>query len=449
MRQTKWTPGGVWHWLGTVVLGAAGLAGAGGVLADELLERTQALQRQGAFEEAFAMLDAQEPVRAGDLAFDQAIAALAETMGLYTRALLAWERVLQLRPDDLQAQDAQARLLQILGDGHGLQALPEAVRQRSVAVDAARSIDQHLYSYDRPGYGGRSTLYGSVDFGVGRDSNVNAGLDSGMVPPQWPGLPAWTVDPEARERASNHVSLALNLRGRHVLTPQWSMVGGLHLAGRHYSAAAERLEPSEADGHLGLALRSNRHEWIVTARGIHEARDGSQVRGSVGVQGEWVYRMDGLRQWGGFIQSLDMRYPGQRVRDVRRTVAGLSHALVLRNGSIVYLAGHAGEEAPRLAAATDLGHRLAGVRLGGQWMLDPRWAAFGSIDVERRRFGAVDPFFSRQRKDTQWRLVLGLSWIPAPGWRITPQVEWTEVDSSVPIFPYQRKQVSLTVRREF
>lgn len=448
MRQITLTPS-VRRWLRAAVLMGGGLAGVGGVLADELLDRAQALQRQGAPEEAFALLDAQEGVRAGEQAFDKALAVLAEAVGLYTRALLAWERVLQMQPDDLQAQDAQARLLQTLGDRHGLQALPETVRQRSVVVDAARSIDQHLYSYDKPDHGGRSSLHVSVDLGVGRDSNVNAGLDPGMGAPQWPGLPAWTVDPVAWKRVSNYVSLALNLRGRHVLTPQWSMVGGVYLAGRHYSAAAERLEPSEADGHLGVAWRSNRHEWIVTARGIHEARDGDQARGSVGVQGEWIYRMDGLRQWGAFVQSLDMRYPGQRVRDVRRTVAGLSHALVLRNGSIVYLAGHAGEEAPRLAGAADLGHRLVAARLGGQWMLDPRWAVFGSVDVERRRFGAMDPFFALRRRDTQWRATLGLSWTPAPGWRITPQLEWTEVNSSVPIFPYQRKLISVTVRREF
>lgn len=448
MRRFTWKKS-VWHGLCASALGGMALATVGSVHADGLLDQSRVLQQQGAVHEAFVLMDAQEAMRAGDPAFDQALAALAESVGLYSRALLAWERVLQVQPDNLPAQDAQARLLQTLGDGHGLQALPEAVRQRSMAVDAARSIDQHMYSYDKPDHGGRSSWHGSVDLGLGHDSNVNAGLDRSVGTTQIPGVPAWTVDPQAWERTSGYVALGLTLRGRYQLAPQWSVVGGGYLAARQYRNAAEHLEPTEADGHLGMAWRFNRHEWIVTARGVHEARDGSQVRGSAGVQGEWIYRQDGLRQWGAFVQALDMRYPGQRLRDVRRNVAGLSHALVLRNGSVVYLGVHAGEESPRGDGSDDLGHRLLGARLGGQWMLQPRWAVFARVDAERRRFGAVDPFFTIQRKDVQWRLAMGVSWVPAAGWRVTPQVEWIDVDSSVPIFTYQRRQVSISVRREF
>lgn len=449
MRQIRWNSC-LTNGLRAAVLAGWGCTVTGLALADTLLDQARALQQQGAVQEALALLDAQEAQRAGDPAFDQALAGVAEAAGLYTRALLAWERVVQAQPDNLTAQDAQARLLQSLGDVHGLQALPEAVRQRSMAVDAARSIDQHLYSYDRPGHGGRSSWHGSVDLGLGHDSNINAGLDRGAGATQIPGVPAWTVDPGAWERSSAFASVGLTLRGRYQLTPQWSVIGGGYLAARHHSSsAALSLEPSEADGHLGVAWRANRHEWMVTARGVHEARDGRQVRGSTGLQGEWIYRMDGLHQWGLFVQSLDMRYPGQRLRDVRRTVGGLSHALVLRNGSIVFVGVHAGDESPRINGVDDLGHRLVGVRLGGQWMLHSRWAVFASVDGERRRFGAVDPFFTLQRKDVQWRLALGLSWVPAPGWRVTPQVEWTDVDSTVPIFTYQRRQVSVTLRREF
>lgn len=448
MRQITWKMS-VWRGFFAAALGGMALLAVGSVHADGLLEQARVLQQNGAIQEAFTLLDSQEAMRAGDPAFDQALAALAEAAGLYSRALLAWERVLQVQPDNLSAQDAQARLLHILGDVHGLDALPEAVRQRSMAVDAARSIDQHMYSYDRPGHGGRSSWHGSVDLGLGRDSNVNAGLDRSVGATQIPGVPAWTVDPQAFARSSGYVALGLTLHGRYQLAPQWSVVGGGYMATRQYRTASEHLEPTEADGHLGMAWRSNRYEWIVTARSVHEARDGSQVRGSAGVQGEWIYRMDGLRQWGAFVQSLGMRYPGQRLRDVRRTVAGLSHAVVLRNGSILYLGVHAGEESPRRGGVDDLSHRLMGVRLGGQWMLHSRWAVFTRVDAEQRRFGGVDPFFTIQRKDVQWRLALGVSWVPAAGWRVTPQVEWADVNSTIPIYTYQRRQVSVIVRREF
>ncbi len=448
MRQSAGGPlTGRWWGAAVVALALSGVVA--GAHADALVDRAQALQQQGQHAEAFALLDAQEADRAGDPAFDKALAQVAEGVGLYTRALLAWERALQAQPGDEQAQDAVARMLQVLGDWRALQALPPQVRQRSAAVGAALEMDQFLYSYDRLGSGGKSSLHGAFDIGVGRDSNVNAGLDPNGNYPSLPGVPAWTVDPAAWEHSSAYLSGALTLRGRYVLSPQWSVVGGLYSEARHYGGDASRDEPFMADAQLGMAWRANRHEWMVTARGIHETRDGSRVRGTGGLQGEWIYRVDGLNQFGAFLQSLQLHYPGQSVRDVRRTVAGVNHAVVLRSGSLFYLGAYGGEEAPRQTGAGDLGHHLLGVRLGGQWVLHPRWSLFGSMDTERRRFGADDPFFLLRRKDTQWRAVLGVSWVPAPQWRVAPQVEWVDVRSSVPIHPYRRSVFSLVVRREF
>jgi hypothetical protein len=44
---------------------------------------------------------------------------------------------------------------------------------------------------------------------------------------------------------------------------------------------------------------------------------------------------------------------------------------------------------------------------------------------------------------------MGLSWLPAPGWRITPQWVWTRNASTLPITDYDRRTLSVTVRREF
>jgi hypothetical protein len=225
------------------------------------------------------------------------------------------------------------------------------------------------------------------------------------------------------------------------------VVGG-YLAARHYGSAAKAFEPSDADGHLGVAWRSNRNEWIVTARGVHEARDGKQVRASTGLQGQWIHHIDGLRQWGVFMQSLEMRYPGQRMRDVRRTVAGLSHALVLRGGSTVYLGVHAGKSR-RAAQGGRSGPPSAGSSAGRAVDAASRVGRFWQCGWRAAAFWGGGSIFAVQRREVQWRLALGASWVPAPGWRVTPQVEWSSVDATVPIFSYQRRLVSLTVRREF
>ena len=88
--------------------------------------------------------------------------------------------------------------------------------------------------------------------------------------------------------------------------------------------------------------------------------------------------------------------------------------------------------------------------LDGGWAIVLPWdEEFAALEGERRNYGAADPFFAVQRRDRQRSLALGLSWVPAPDWRITPQLAWVQNDSSVPVSQYARRVFSVAVRREF
>ena len=145
----------------------------------------------------------------------------------------------------------------------------------------------------------------------------------------------------------------------------------------------------------------------------------------------------------------DLRYPGQPLRDARRTVGGTSYIQLLRNGSLYYVGAYAGRETPRNEGVEYLQNDLAGLRAGVQWALAENWAAFTHVSHERRRYGAADPFFGVTRRDRQAQWTLGLSWLPAPGWRITPQWSWTRNASTLPITDYDRRTFAVTARREF
>jgi outer membrane protein len=109
--------------LGPVVLGLVLAAGA--AHADALIDRAAALVQGGSAREAFDLLDAQEAVRAGDPAFDAAMGSAAHAAGQYSRAVLAWERVVAAQPDNMAAQVALARALYAVGDQRGVLALSE------------------------------------------------------------------------------------------------------------------------------------------------------------------------------------------------------------------------------------------------------------------------------------------------------------------------------------
>lgn len=417
--------------------------------ASELITQAQTLLQQGEAQRAFEVLDAQEAAQAGDPAFDAAMGRAAYAAGQYSRAVMAWERVAAAQPDNVAAAVELMRALHAVGDKQGANAVSERVRATGIPVDAALSIDQFLVSYDRMRHDGRSTWKGHLELTLGRDSNVNAGpgLDAPALSP--PGTPAWTLAPGAEAQRASYAALLGNIRGRHVLDARWSLVGAATAELRGHSRAGDAYDSAQLDASAGLAYRVERHEWIVSGQGATYRLDGETLRNIGGVLGEWIYRIDGFRQWDSFVQVQGLRYPTQSLRDARRTVAGTSYIHILRNGSLYYAGAYAGQEKPRAAEVDNLGYDLWGVRAGVQWAIRADWAAFVHLNHERRRHDAADSFFGVTRRDRQTQWVLGLSWLPAPGWRITPQWALTQNTSTLPITDYDRRVFSVTVRREF
>ena len=417
--------------------------------ADDLLNQAQSFVQQGNPLQAFQLLDAQESTRAGDPAFDEAMGRAAFAAHQYTRAVMAWERLVATQPDNTVAQLELARSLYAVGDRKGVLALSEQARARAIPVDAALSIDQFLVSYDRMGHEGRSTWKGHIDVTLARDTNVNAGPDLNAPALSPPGTPPWTLQPGAQAQRASYAALLGNVRGRHVLDSRWSLIGAATAEVRGHSTAGKPYDSDQLDVTAGVAYRVERHEWMLSAQGATYRLDGDTLRNIGGVLGEWIYRLDGFRQWDTFLQVQGLWYPTQALRDARRMVGGTSYIHVLRNGSLFYAGLYAGHETPQATGVESLGHDLAGLRGGVQWAVSTQWAAFTHLNYERRHYGATDPFFGVARRDRQTQWVLGVSWLPAPGWRITPQWALTRNDSTLPITDYDRRIFSVTVRREF
>lgn len=421
----------------------------GNCLADDLVAQASTLMHQGRAAEAFGLLDAQESALAGDPTFDGLMGAAAHAAGQYTRAVMARERLVLAQPNNVTAQFALGQSLSAVGDHRGVLALPREVQAMLVPVDAGNTLDPFLYSYDRPGADGQSSLKGYAELAVGRDSNANAGPMSGQLESPVPGTPSWALLPGAVKTPGHFVTAQGGVRGRVVLDPRWSVVGTAVGSARSYDGDARPFDPSSLDASLGVAWRFERHELIASGQGSYYALDGNRLRTMGGVLGEWIYRMDGFRQWGTFVQVLDVHYPLQSLRDVQRSVVGTSYSHLFRGGTTVYAGVYGGKESSRTSGADTLGHRLLGLRAGGQWPLTAQWAVFASADWEHRRYGGEDPFFAVRRVDRQIQVVLGLGWTPAPGWRVTPQWALTRNASTLPVTDYERRVFSVTVRREF
>lgn len=417
---------------------------------DGLVRDAAALRQAGKAQAAYDLLESHEPARAGDPDFDTVFGIAANDVGNYPRAVLALERALAMQPGQARIQAELGRALFAVGDNQAASTLLRAARAgQDVPEGAARTIDQFLNAIGRVEDASRSSVRGYVEAGAGYDSNVNSGpAGANVAVPALGGL-LLTLNPAGVERSSSFASVASGLAARVVIDPRWSVIAGANLSARPNTSSVSGMDTAQADANAGVSYRHERNELILATQLSSFAYGGRQLRQTAGGTAEWVYRLDGFRQWDSYLQYARLHYPQQSVRDADRVVLGTSYAHRFRSGPLAYGGGYLGREGTRADGVDQLGHRLVGLRAGVQAPVTEQWAAFATFGFEYRRFGGDDPFFLIRRTDRQTTLNLGATWDPAPRWRVTPQLSLTRVASNSPIADFRKSVLSVTARRDF
>jgi outer membrane protein len=416
---------------------------------DEVVRQARDALAQGQAKRAFELLAAKEVERAGDPDFDLALGMAANRIAQYSRAILALERAVSVQPGNAQARGELGRALLAVGDRVGARSLLAESRVQGIPLVAGESIDQLLQAVDRVDASGQSSYKAYIDLTLGHDSNANGGpaVRNLAVPAFGGALVA--LQPAGIRTGAGFLGAGGGISGRYVIDSRWSAIGNGTAGGRRHSEAGRPFDYAQADANAGVSWRAERHELTLVAQlGAYDI-DGARVRNTKGAVAEWTYRFDGFRQASVYGQFGRVAYPQQPIADVDRGVAGATYAQLARTGLFGYGGVYAGREAERASGVAHLGHALKGWRGGLQQPLNPALATFLTLAQEHRRFGGQDPLFLAARRDRQLDVSVGLSWVPAPSWRVTPQAAWTRTRSTVPTADFDRRIASIAVRREF
>jgi hypothetical protein len=416
---------------------------------DALVREAQDLIAKGQAQQAFALLEAKEPQRSGDPDFDLTLGTAAIQTTKFSRAIFALERVLLVQPENSQARVELGKALFSVGDSKEARAVLSQTKEQGVPVEVAKTIDQFLQAIDKVDEAGRSSIKGYVDAGLGFDSNVNGGpSDSAIAVPSFGGTIV-TLNAAGTKTSAWFSTLGAGLSGRHVVDSSWSLIGSLNGNGRWNAANASQFDSLQMDANGGASYRVNRNEYSLVVQAVSNDVNGARERNQVGLVGEWIYRLDGFRQFSTYAQVSQLRYPQQGLRDAQRNVLGTSYAHLFRNGLMVFGGVYFGSENESSSGVSYLGHNLTGIRGGAQKPFNDSLAAFMTVGVEDRTFGGKDPLFLVGRQDQQTDLALGLSWVPAKSWRVTPQLAYSRTASNIAINDFNKASATVTVRREF
>ena len=159
---------------------------------------------------------------------------------------------------------------------------------------------------------------------------------------------------------------------RHPLAKDLAFLAALNL-NKRVNRTQNTFDTGYWDANVGLAWTRGTDVFTAALQGNEFFLDNHRYRAAYGILGQWQRNLDSRNQVSAFGQYSQLRYadrPGiqNSIRDANRSVAGVAYAHAFARGTpVVYASLYAGLEDERDSTRPDLGHRLYGMRLGGQY----------------------------------------------------------------------------------
>ncbi len=412
-----------------------------------LLRDARGLLEAGQPKEAHALLAAQVRWYGGSPEFDQLLGIAALDAGRPAQAVLAFERVLAVMPDNLRARAELARALLALRETEAARREFETVAAQRIPPEVQTIIDGYLARIASVERAMQPSFSGRAEIGFGRDSNVTLG----SIGSQWLLAGGTAVVPEAssRPRATALLSWGAGLDWQGPIDGSWQWMIGGQATGRS-NASAHTLDQTFIDLSGGLRYRKGCHAIDMLAQLQHLRADRSAFRNASGGLLQWRCDLDPRTQVGVYLQHFDFRFPDQPVRNARRQIVGFTAASALAGAGDPLLVGtiYVGRERPE-QDLPQLEHRVHGLRAVLSAGLTEKVRGWAALSWEARDFKGAEPLFDAVREDRQSEIEIGASISIDRAWTITPRLLHTRNASTLAPNDFRRTQALVSAQYRF
>jgi outer membrane protein len=409
----------------------------------EVVARGEALVRAGQYAEAYKLLEPLEDRLAGNLKFDYLLARSALESGQPSKASFIYERILAVEPNYVGVRLEMGRAYFALGDVSRaklefetvlrFQNLPADLRQQAQIYD--KTANEYLE-------GKKTVGYAYLEYGYGYDSNPQSAtrvspiafIDVGTLP---------VAPPEGDQYH------ALTLGGElvHALSDKFSIFAGVDARARQYTDLSAS-DWSTVDGRAGLGYNNGAHNVRFALTGGRFWLDKLQTRDSGGASLDYRYLAGKQDQVTFGLNGSRNKFVPDALKinsyDLYQISLGWLHGAADGRGAAgVTLLGGVENE---LNGRVDGDKPFVGARLSLQRALTGSIGAFLLAGAQYGKYTEVNPLFAEKRIDTLYDVTAGMSWTFAKGWSVRPQVLYMKNRSNLPLYEYDRTDVSLNLR---
>lgn len=368
-------------------------------------------------------------------------------------ALFAFERVLALRPDDLNARAELARTHVELGE----LALAERELDTVLAANPPENVRTVVESYRRlvrqervfrKGIG-KVDVSGFVATTAGYDSNINTATDDTTVGIPLLGGFRLRLSRLFVEQGSSLLGASAGADVSYRASRANTFFAGASASGRYHFSETD-FAPYTLRGLAGVRHVQGDDVYTLSADTTQHFVGGFHLERFYGGTAQWARNMDQRNRVGAFVRFSDQTFPETRRLDSRLYMAGgvWNHALGGEGQPVVSMAVYLGVESERGNDPT-VGRRLVGAQLGYSRTFGDDDRVEATLGWEDSTHGAKDPLFLKTRRDH--RLHAAASWEHAltESWAVSPEVAYTLRRSNIDLHDFKRLQAMVTLRYDF
>ena len=439
--------------LAPLALGAAFAVVAAGLAAAGTVEDAQALIDKGEPQAAYGILKPEERGRAGDPAYDYVLGLAAMDSGRPAEAAAAFERVLAVKPDHLQARAELGRAYIALNE-------PEAARRELATVEAQESIPpsvketiaRYVDALDTGLSGGGTKLKTHLEITTGYDSNVNNSTDDNRILiPAFAGLGYATLSSGATSREDAFTEVAGRMSLTHGMGIDRSLFADVNAS---YRANWDEDQFNQAIAGFNIGATQRTPDWgafSLSAQGQAYWIDDQPYRYTVGALGQWNYRSSSETDYGIYLQYAHLSYPSNQAQNADRYTAGATIGQSFGGSTqpYAYAGAYGGYEKTTDSNFDHLTNRFFGGRVGGELSLMRRLRGYASAAIEVADYKDPDPLFLTERHTVRSDASLGVRYALSEAFTLGAEVSYTNSDSNIVLYEYDRVVAGLSLSVDF
>jgi hypothetical protein len=417
---------------------------------DPVVRQLNELVRVGQYEQAYAYARANLAEYEGEPEFDFLLGLAAMDSGRPTEAVFALERIAYQYPDQQRVKLELARAFYMSNNLPAARQLFTDVLATEPAPNVQTNIRAFLAEIDAREANLRGNFTWFVNSAIGNDSNINSATELGVIP-----TPIGDVElnPNGQSIDDSYVDLG----GGVSYTRPFSKTSAISASANY--TQHNNLSTSDFDLDILAADVSYAHIVRETMRLTYGARvqrvnlDSEPFQDSASVITSWQ-RSAG----GGWSQAVTGAYTQVRFddginanasfRDVNQVL--LSGVLGKTDGRFFHsISAYVGDESAVKSLGKNNAQQFYGIAFSEQFQFSPAHIPYFRISLHRSENEAPDPIFNIEREDDTFSTSLGWIWRAHRKVNVTTDVTYTDNESNLDLYTYDRVKYQTALRYQF